>query len=43
MEAEAYGMHKRWMNGFESTQEEINVLKYKIRISIEDGSSKQGA
>jgi hypothetical protein len=43
MEAEAYGNYKRWGNAFESTQEEINVLKYKIRISIEDGSSKQGA
>jgi hypothetical protein len=43
IEAEAYGDYKRWTNGFESTQEEINVLKYKIRISIEDGSSRQGA
>lgn len=39
-EAEAYGDMKRWNNAFESTQEEINALKYKIRISIEDGSSK---
>jgi uncharacterized protein YdaL len=43
LEAEAYGDYKRWGNAFESTAEEINVLKYKIRISIEDGSSRQGA
>lgn len=42
-EAQAYGDMKRWNNGFESTQEEINSLKYKIRIDYEDGSSKQGA
>jgi hypothetical protein len=40
LEAEAYGDMKRWNNAFESTQEEINALKYKIRITIEDGSSK---
>ena len=39
-EAEAYGNHKRWLNAFESTREEIMALKYKIRISVEDGSSK---
>jgi hypothetical protein len=42
-EAQAYGDYKRWNNAFESTTEEINVLKYKIRIELEDGSSKQGA
>lgn len=39
-EAEAYGSMKRWNNAFESTREHINVLKYKIKITIEDGSSK---
>lgn len=43
VEAEAYGYYKRWTNAFDSTKEEINVLKYKIRVDIEDGSSKQGA
>lgn len=43
VEAETYGYYKRWTNAFESTKEEINVLKYKIRIDIEDGSSRQGA
>lgn len=42
-EAKAYGDYKRWNNAFISTHEEINVLKYKIKISIEDGSNKQGA
>lgn len=41
-EAEAYGDYRRWNNAFDSTKEEINVLKYKIRISIEDGSNRQG-
>lgn len=39
-EAEAYGDMKRWNNAFESTKEEINALKYKLRISMEDGSSR---
>ncbi|WP_078382356.1 hypothetical protein [Sutcliffiella halmapala] len=39
-EAESYGNMKRWTNAFESTKEEINALKYKIKISIEDGSSR---
>lgn len=39
-EAEAYGAMKRWNNGFESTREEINTLKYRVRIDIEDGSSR---
>lgn len=39
-EAKAYGDHKRWLNAFESTQEEINALKYKLRVSMEDGSSR---
>jgi hypothetical protein len=42
-EAEAYGSMKRWNNAFDSTKEEINALKYKVRIDIEDGSSKRGA
>lgn len=37
-EAEAYENMKRWGNGFESTREEINALKYRIRIDIADGS-----
>jgi hypothetical protein len=41
MEAEAYGSMKRWQNGFESTKEEINALKYKVRIDFEDGSSNR--
>jgi hypothetical protein len=40
MEAEAYGNYKRWGNAFDSTKEAINALKYKVRIDIEDGSSK---
>lgn len=39
-EAEAYGNMKRWSNAFESTKEEINALKYRLRISFEDGSSR---
>jgi hypothetical protein len=41
-EAEAYGNMKRWSNAFESTKEEINALKYRIKIDIEDGSSRSG-
>lgn len=39
-EAEAYGNMKRWSNAFDSTKEEINALKYKVKIDIEDGSSR---
>jgi len=39
-EAQAYGNMQRWRNAFESTKEEINALKYKLRISFEDGSSR---
>ncbi|MFC8563080.1 hypothetical protein [Peribacillus frigoritolerans] len=42
-EAVAYGNYKRWGNAFESTREEINALKYKVKISIEDGSSRRGS
>lgn len=42
-EAEAYGDMKRWNNAFESTKEEINALKYRVRINIEDGSSRRGS
>lgn len=42
-ESEAYGSMKRWNNAFESTKEEINALKYKVKIDIEDGSSRRGA
>ena len=41
MEAAAYGNMKRWNNAFESTKEEINALKYHVKIDIEDGSSRQ--
>lgn len=40
-EAQAYGNMKRWGNGFDSTKEEINALKYHVKIDIEDGSSRQ--
>jgi len=39
-EATAYGNMKRWGNAFISTQEEINAIKYQVRIDIEDGSSR---
>lgn len=39
-EAELYGSMKRWNNAFESTREEINALKYQVRIDISDGSSR---
>jgi hypothetical protein len=42
-EAEAYGDKERWGNAFDSTKEKINALKYKIRVSVEDGSNRQGA
>ena len=41
LEADAYGNMKRWNNAFESTKEEINALKYHVKIDIEDGSSRQ--
>jgi hypothetical protein len=40
-ETKEYGNMKRWNNAFESTKEEINALKYHIKIDIEDGSSRQ--
>ncbi len=39
-EADLYGSMKRWNNAFESTREEINALKYQVRIDISDGSSR---
>jgi uncharacterized small protein (DUF1192 family) len=42
-EAEAYGNMKRWTNAFDSTKEEINALKYRVKIDIEDGSSRRGS
>jgi len=42
-ESQAYEYYKRWNNAFDSTKEEINALKYKVRISMEDGSNNQGA
>ncbi|WP_182200108.1 hypothetical protein [Paraliobacillus salinarum] len=38
-EAEAYGNYKRWNVAFITTREEINALKYKVRIDLADGSS----
>jgi hypothetical protein len=40
-EADAYSDMKRWQNAFDSTKEEINALKYKVKIDIEDGSSRR--
>lgn len=40
-EAETYGNMKRWSNAFESTKEEINALKYRVRISFEDGTMRR--
>jgi hypothetical protein len=42
-EKEAYGNMKRWANAFDSTKEKINALKYRIKIDIEDGSSRRGS
>jgi hypothetical protein len=42
-EADAYSDMKRWSNAFDSTKEEINALKYQIKIDIEDGSSRRGS
>lgn len=42
-ESTAYGDMKRWSNAFDSTKEEINALKYKVKIDIEDGSSRRGS
>lgn len=39
-EAKAYGNMQRWRNAFDSTKEEINALKYKVKIDVEDGSSR---
>jgi hypothetical protein len=43
LEKEAYGNMKRWGHAFESTKEKINALKYRIKIDIEDGSSRRGS
>ncbi|KAB8126945.1 hypothetical protein F9U64_19070 [Gracilibacillus oryzae] len=40
-EAEAFGNFKRWSNAFTRTREEINALKYKVKIDIQDGSSHE--
>ncbi|MDP5277229.1 hypothetical protein [Chengkuizengella axinellae] len=37
-ESEAYQIKQRWRNAFISTQEEINRLKYKLKIDIADGT-----
>ncbi|GEM04515.1 hypothetical protein HMI01_15030 [Halolactibacillus miurensis] len=39
-EADAYNNYKRWNTAFITTREEINALKYKVRIDLEDGSSR---
>lgn len=38
-ETEAEINHYRWNNAFTVIREEINALKYKVRIDIADGSS----
>ncbi|BAM46331.1 hypothetical protein [Amphibacillus xylanus] len=38
-ETEAEINHYRWNNAFTVTREEINALKYKVRIDLADGSS----
>lgn len=39
-EAQAYEDMKRWNNAFDSTKEEINALKYKVKVNIADGSGQ---
>lgn len=39
-EAQAFGNMERWRRAFETTKEEINALKYSVKIDIEDGSSR---
>ncbi|WP_017470639.1 hypothetical protein [Amphibacillus jilinensis] len=39
-EIEADINYKRWNTAFKTVIEEINALKYKVRIDIEDGSSR---
>ena len=39
-EADAYNNYKRWNTAFITTREEINALKYKVRIDLEDGSNR---
>ncbi|WP_440894954.1 hypothetical protein ACS127_10290 [Amphibacillus sp. Q70] len=39
-EIEADINYKRWNTAFKTVVEEINALKYKVRIDIEDGSSR---
>lgn len=38
-ETEAYGNAKKWNTAFITTKEEINALKYKIKINLADGSN----
>jgi hypothetical protein len=40
-ESEAYEIMQRWRNAFDSTKEEINAKKLKMRVDIADGSSIQ--
>jgi hypothetical protein len=39
-EAQAFENMERWRRAFETTKEEINALKYSVKIDIEDGSSR---
>lgn len=37
-EAEAYGLARKYQNEFESIEEEIHVLKQKMKVNFADGS-----
>lgn len=39
-EADAFKYMKRWNTAFEVTKEEINALKYSVKMDFEDGSSR---
>ncbi|SDK47508.1 hypothetical protein [Sediminibacillus albus] len=37
-EAQAFGNWKRWQNALDTTREEINAIKYKVRLDFADGN-----
>lgn len=39
-ELEWSGMSERWNNAFVAVREELNAMKYKVKIEIEDGSNR---
>ncbi|SEB15857.1 hypothetical protein SAMN05421743_12154 [Thalassobacillus cyri] len=41
-EAEEYGNWKRWENALTTTQEEINAIKYKVKLDFADGNRQGG-